>query len=387
MGAFRRPVHLVVLVALGLFFSITSRSGIAQSCQNQDVLPTASDVVTLKAVGDIVLGSDWPETHYPSGFEEQTQAQLKRVLGSADVVFGNFEGTLTTHSVSTKIVQSGTVFAFRMPPRFARLLRGAGFDVLNIANNHTFDFGETGFSDTLAHLADAGVLTVGERSKITLHKVKGVTLAWVGFSYSQRRNDMRDTASLAELIQEARKQADLVIVSIQAGAEGNEALRVVDREELFLGERRGNVFAFARRAVDLGADLVLGHGPHVLRGMECYKEKLIAYSLGNFVGYGALSIKRAAAISAILEVTLAKDRRTVAFNVIPVKFNSDKLPELDENGLARYLINDLSHLSPLNGTVRLPVATDGYARYQVWLSSAALTDMLRERDPPKRSAN
>jgi len=121
--------------------------------------------------------------------------------------------------------------------------------------------------------------------------------------------------------------------------------------------------------------------------MECYKGKLIAYSLGNFAGYGALSIKRAAAISAILEVTLTKDRRTVAFNVIPVKFNSDKLPELDENGLARYLINDLSRLSPLNGTVRLPVATDGYAKYREWRAEAALTNILREGNPPKRSAN
>ncbi len=379
MAILRKSNHLPVLLALGLLLSVTSRLGNAQSCQEQAVSPAASEVVTLKAVGDIVLGSDWPQDHYPEGFAERTQAQLKQVLGSADAIFGNFEGTLTTHNVSTKVVRAGTVFAFRMPPRFARLLRDAGFDVLHIANNHTFDFGETGFSDTLANLAEAGVLTVGERNKITRQKIKGITLAWVGFSYSQRHNDMRDMTKLKTLIQDARKQADLVIVSIQAGAEGNEALRVVDREELFLGEKRGNVFAFGRGAVDFGADLVLGHGPHVLRGMECYKGKLIAYSLGNFVGYGALSIKRAAAISAILEVTLAKDRRTLAFNVIPVIFNSDRLPEPDESGLARYLINDLSRLPPLNGTVQLPVTTDGYAKYRTWLSSAELADILGER--------
>lgn len=377
MTALKKSHSYLALIVLGLFLSLVSRPGTAQTCQNPETSIGDSQVVTLKAVGDIVLGSDWPESHYPPGFEEDIFSQIKKTLGNADVIFGNFEGALTRHDVSNKKnFETGTVFAFRMPPRFAPLLKSAGFDVMHISNNHTFDFGEIGFLDTLKNLSDANILTVGDKNKIVLQQIKDVTLAWIGFSYSERHNDMRDMELLAELIGKARAQADLVIVSVQAGAEGSEALRVINGEEMFLGEKRGNVFAFGRKAVDLGADLVLGHGPHVLRGMECYQGKLIAYSLGNFIGYGALSKQRAAAISAILEVRLTKDRQTLNYNVIPVKFNDQKIPYPDEDNFARYLINDLSRIPPLSGTVNLPSTTEGEAKYRVWRTVADLDRVI-----------
>lgn len=368
----------VVLAILGMSLSSTASSSDAQSCETSPVSHTTPEVVTLKAVGDIVLGNDWPTGGWPAGFEQDAQRQLKRVLGDADVIFGNFEGALTTHGVSPKIPRPGAVFAFRMPPSFAQLLRNAGFNVLSIANNHTFDFGETGFLDTTTHLSSAGILVIGELNQVALQKVGGVTLAWIGFSHLRQHNYIGDRDRLAELIRRARPLADLVIVSMQAGAEGSEALKVEDREETFLGENRGNTFSFARQAIDLGADLVIGHGPHVLRGMECYKGKLIAYSLGNFAGYGAFSIKRAAAISAVLEVKLAKNGETVGFNIIPVKFDDQRLPETDEENLALYLVNDLSRSSPLNGGVHFPVASDGDANYRRWLSASDLTKILGE---------
>jgi poly-gamma-glutamate capsule biosynthesis protein CapA/YwtB (metallophosphatase superfamily) len=378
MIALRRNRRFFTLAVFSLSLSTVCNLSTAQTCQNEETSHATSEIITLKAVGDIVLGSDWPTSNYPTGFEKDIQTRLKQVLGDADVIFGNFEGALTTHDTTTKNIGSGTQFAFRMPPRFALLLKSSGFDVLNIANNHTFDFGQPGFSDTTAHLSKAGILVVGESNKIALQKINDVTLAWIGFSYLLRHNNVADTERLAELMQKARAQSDVVIVSMQAGAEGSEALKVRDDDEIFLGENRGNTFAFARRAVDLGADLVLGHGPHVLRGMECYKGKLIAYSLGNFVGYGALSIKRAASISAILEIKLAKNRQTLGFNVIPIKFNSQKLPEMDKDNLARHLINDLSRLPPLTGTVNLPTTSDGVEKYRRWLSASELIKILNE---------
>ncbi len=378
MNSFNVSLRTLSLLVLTLLLCAPLQPSRAQTCPNDNVAPGATDTVTIKAVGDLVFGSDWPTSSYPPGFQNDVQTRLKRVVGPADVVFGNFEGTLTTHDVSTKNPNSSTVFAFRMPPSFTQLLREAGFNVINIANNHTFDFGPTGFADTVNNLSRAGAFVVGEANKVTLQKVNGITIAWVGFSHLYRHNNINDLEKLAELVQQARPIADLVIVSMQAGAEGSEALKVRDYDEIFLGEHRGNTYAFAHRAIDLGADLVLGHGPHVVRGMECYKGKLIAYSLGNFVGYGALSIKRAAAISMILEVTLSKNRQTIGFDVLPVKFTNQKLPEPDETGMVRYLLNDLSRLAPLNGSVNLPVSAEGYPSYRQWLTSSELTKILKE---------
>ena len=300
------PFRALTLLSL-LLLSRPVFSDAPDECHREPAGLRETEIVTIRATGDIVIGTDFPVSHYPPGFEARLENTLRTTLGQADVIFGNFEGALTTHNRSPKLGSgSPYVFAFRMPPHFASMLRRSGFGILNIANNHSYDFGEKGFNDTIAYLAQAGIETIGEQDKIVVMRVKGVRIAWVGFNYSIRHNDMHDFPRLERLVREAKGKADLVVVSIQAGAEGNEALRVVDREEIFLGERRGNTFAFAHRAVDVGADLVIGHGPHVLRGMECYKGKLIAYSLGNFVGYNALSIKRAAAISAAKD---ARDRR------------------------------------------------------------------------------
>jgi poly-gamma-glutamate capsule biosynthesis protein CapA/YwtB (metallophosphatase superfamily) len=350
----------------------------ASTCVPESPSSADSQAVTIRAVGDIVLGTDWPASNYPADFEVRAQAGMRRVLGQADVVFGNLEGALTNHNVSPKKPNGNTVFAFRMPPRFAGLLRGAGFNVLAIANNHTLDFGERGLADTLTHLSRAEVVVIGETDKIVLQKVRDVTLAWIGFSYLDRHNNVRDLDKLAELVLRARPLADLVIVSMQAGAEGSDYLRLRDQEETFLGEKRGNTFAFARKAIDLGADLVIGHGPHVVRGIECYKGKLIAYSLGNFVGYNALSIKRAAAVTIVLEVKLSKQGQTLGFDVTPLKFNEERFPQPDPDALASYLINDLSRLAPLNGTVLLPVPEAGRGRYLEWLKAEGLGKIIGE---------
>lgn len=375
----KNPGRFVVAVTiLGLLHVSPSMAGNLESCLPGASPPASMETVTIKAVGDIVLGNNWPRGGWPPGYERDTERRFKRLLGNADAVFGNFEGALTTHGISPKKPREGAVFAFRMPPRFAGLLKNAGFNAIAIANNHTFDFGLTGYRDTVSHLSRAGILIVGEPNRVTVQKLGGVTLAWVGFSYLQHHNHIGDHERLAALIDEARTLADLVVVSIQAGAEGSEALRVGDRDETFLGENRGNIFAFARRAVDLGADLVIGHGPHVLRGMECYQGKLIAYSLGNFAGYGSFSIKRAAAISAVLEVRLAKNRETIGFDILPIRFDEHKLPEIDPDKLAHYLINDLSSRPPLNNNIQFTVSHDGEAKYRRWLNAAELAKVVNE---------
>jgi hypothetical protein len=373
-----RAAPAAVLLLSSLLWPATGRSDDLLHCAS---VPASTvdpqETVTVKAVGDIVLGNNWPSGGWPANFEQEAPRQLKRVIGDGDVIFGNFEGALTTHSVSTKIPRGTSVFAFRMPPRFAQLLANAGFNAMAIANNHTFDFGPTGYADTKTNLAAAGMVLIGEPNQIALQKVRNITIAWIGFSHLPHQNYIGDLERLETMMQAARAQADLVIVSMQAGAEGNEALRVRNANEVFLGESRGNTFVFARRAIDLGADLVIGHGPHVLRGMECYQGKLIAYSLGNFVGHGTLSTKRASALTAVLEVRLGKNRETIGFNITPLRFDDLRLPEPDPDKLAHYLVNDLSTRAPLNDNVKFPVTTEGAAVYRRWLLSNDLTNILR----------
>ena len=330
----------------------------------------------------MVLGTNWPEPdkQIPPDVEYRYFAGVGDLLSNGDVVFGNFEGTMTDAGESTKKSGKGTQYAFRMPPRFAGILSAAGFNVLNIANNHTSDFGSAGLQDTVEAIRSHGMFAVGLPNDIVYQEVKGVRIAWIGFSYLGLHNSIHDLDELARLVKQARRYAKIVIVTFHGGAEGSDALRVVDDQEMYLGEKRGNPFRFARAAVDAGADLVLGHGPHVLRGVECYRNKLIVYSLGNFVGYQAFSTKRAAAISMILDVTLSEDGQLRSVQFHPVRFTGENLPEIDPRRKALYLLNDLSKLPPLeneNNVLPGPLESDSaYRAYQRWLRAQDLESQL-----------
>ncbi len=336
----------------------------------------------IKAVGDIVLGTTWPEDNIPPDVENRFFAGVGDALSGGDIVFGNLEGALTDSDETTKDPSRGTQYAFRMPPRFAGILRDAGFSVLSLANNHSSDFGPGGLEDTVRAIRSQGMLAVGLKNDIVYQEIRGVRIAWIGFSYLGLHNSIHDLDELVRLVSEAQRSARLVIVTFHGGAEGSDALRVYDAQEKYLGENRGNLVRFARTAVEAGADLVLGHGPHVLRGVECYWQKLIVYSLGNFVGYQAFSTKRAAAVSVILDITLDEDGwlRRVEFH--PVRFTGEHLPEIDPRRRALYLLNDLSQKPPLQieGKV-LPGSLDsdsGYRAYRRWLRKADLEAQLAD---------
>jgi poly-gamma-glutamate capsule biosynthesis protein CapA/YwtB (metallophosphatase superfamily) len=152
---------------------------------------------------------------------------------------------------------------------------------------------------------------------------------------------MNNLAKAKELIQEAKANADFVVVSVQGGAEGADKTQVKNQTEMFYGENRGNMKLFSRTMIDEGADLIIGHGPHVLRGMELYKGKLIAYSLGNFVGDGALSREGILANSIILEVTLNSKGDFIKGKIIPVKINPQGFPFYDNQFSAVKMIQNL----------------------------------------------
>lgn len=312
--------------------------------------PALSEVaVTIKAVGDMIPGSTYSgKSNLPTEPGEQLTAEREFLFGNikpffdeADILFGNFESTLTDFPYPAKDTSQNMTFAFRTPPVYAQMLQELGFDVLSVANNHSVDFGEQGFADTITHIEQAGMKAVGKKGQIVYTTVNNVTVAFIGFSYLPDHNLMHDLTAASALVQEAKKQAQIVVISVHAGAEGSDQTRVSNRTEYFFGENRGNLVDFARNMVDQGADLILGHGPHVPRAMELYQGKLIAYSLGNFMGYKTLSTVGTLGDSLILKAQLDAEGNFVGGRIIPVALDADGVPKLDDYFRSVVLIRNL----------------------------------------------
>ena len=281
--------------------------------------------VTIAAVGDTMLGITPTLAPSPGTYLGRMRAALTR-----DVVFGNLEGTLTDATASKcGAAPSSSCFAFRAPPEFARALRRSGFTVLSNANNHSFDFGQAGEDDTVRALHRAGIAQTGLPGEITIVRAKDFRIAFLGFAPYPNTGSLTDLRAARKLIRRANRKADLVVCAIHAGAEGTAALHLTGGEETYLGEDRGDPEAFAHMAVDAGADLVLGSGPHVLRAMELYHGRLIAYSLGNFAGYHNFTLDGVLGESVVLRVTLAADGQFRSGRLVSVRLEGAGQPVPD----------------------------------------------------------
>jgi hypothetical protein len=294
--------------------------------------------VTIVAVGDIVMGST-PNLPPDGGasFFGDVESEL-----AGDIVLGNLEGTLTTQSGSKCGAGSTNCFAFRTPPSYVRWLKQAGFTVLNLANNHANDFGAAGLRETVRTLDRAKLLHTGAPGEIAYQKVGDLTVATVGFASYPWAQSLTDIPAAARLVRRADENADLVLVTFHGGAEGASRQRVARSTEFFLGENRGNLIPFAHAVVDAGADLVVGHGPHVLRGMEWYRGRLIAYSLGNFAGYKVFALDGPLSVSGILRLTLRGDGRFEGGILVPTQLTGPGLPALDPAERAHGAVRELS---------------------------------------------
>ncbi|MEN9215850.1 MAG: CapA family protein [Gloeomargarita sp. HHBFW_bins_162] len=304
-------------------------------------------VITIRAVGDVIPGTDYPDRRlYPE--PHRLFQRVHAELAGADVVFGNLEAPITTHAYSNKNVNHHSVFAFRVPPSYAQILQAAGFTLFNLANNHSGDFGDIGLRDTVQNLQKVGVQTIGRRGEIFYQDVRGVRLAWIAFSPYSYHNSILELETAKHLVKKARSQADLVIISAHMGAEGTGALRTYNQNEVFFGEPRGNPILFSRTMIATGADLVLGHGPHVPRAIEVYQGKLIAYSLGNFMGYRTLGTQGELGYSLILETRFTRERQLVGARVIPVTLHNEGIPAIDSQKRTIKLIQELNRLDTPN---------------------------------------
>jgi hypothetical protein len=213
---------------------------------------------------------------------------------------------------------------------------------MNMANNHANDFGPSGMRQTIAALDRVGLAHTGRPGQIALQNVSGVKVAVVGFAPYPWAASLTDIPAAKRLVAKAAKLADVVIVTMHAGAEGSDRQHVRPGTEVYLGENRGDVVRFSRAVVDSGADLVVGHGPHVLRGMEWYRGRLIAYSLGNFGGYRVFALGGPLSISGILRVTLRGDGTFETGTLVPTILAGAGVPALDPAETAHGVVRTLS---------------------------------------------
>jgi poly-gamma-glutamate capsule biosynthesis protein CapA/YwtB (metallophosphatase superfamily) len=295
---------------------------------------TASTSVTVAFAGDIALLGPAPSSLF---------AGVRAPLSRADVAIGNLEGTLSVGGTSKCGKNSTSCFAFQSPPPSAALLRGAGFDDLNVANNHAFDYGSSGQQQTLRALARYRLHWSGRPNQITVLRSHGVRIAILGFAPYPWAQSLTNVPAAQSLVRRAVARADIVIAVLHAGAEGTDRQHTPRTTEYYLGENRGNERRFAHALVYAGANLVLASGPHVLRGMQLFRDTLIAYSLGNFATAGnALSMDGVLNQSGVLVVTLTDDGTIVSGEFLPVQIYGGA-PHLTSGADIVQRVNALSH--------------------------------------------
>ncbi len=337
--------------------------------------PAAAVDVRLIAVGDVMPGTRFPDAGYldprlegDAGPEAVLGADLVDLLSSGDVVLGNMEGVLWDEDVppSKSCRDPKLCYVFRSPERYAGLLARTGFTVMALANNHSGDWGPEGREATMAALARSDIayagLEVANARTATLTLDSGVRVGVAAFSPNRGTLNLNNLDAALRVVRSLAEDHEVVLVSFHGGAEGSEYTSLPKEEETFHGENRGDVYAFAHAAVDAGADVVIGHGPHVPRAIEVYENRFIAYSLGNFWTYGRFNLSGPNGLAPVVDLVLAPDGGLRSARIHSARQQGLGGPTLDPAGGALALISELTasdlgdagiRFEP-DGTVRWP---------------------------------
>ena len=307
---------------------------------------------TIIGVGDIMLGSNYPSDLLPKN-DTNILENTQDVLQNADVTVGNLEGTLFDTGGTPKSCDNPNVcYAFRMPSKYGKYLKQAGFDYLSIANNHSNDFGQTGIKETIQNLNNLNIKYSGIKviAENTILEKNGKKFGFVSFAPNSATVKLNDYNYAKKLISELKSKVDIVIVMFHGGAEGAGAEHITRGHEIFHGEDRGNVYEFAHFAIDNGADIVFGQGPHVTRAIELYKNKFISYSGGNFATFGKINVSGSMGIAPIFKIKIDNNGNFVSGEVIPVRQTYESAgPFIDSEKLAIKKIISLNKSDFPNG--------------------------------------
>ncbi|WP_276372424.1 CapA family protein [Chryseolinea sp. H1M3-3] len=329
-----------------------------------DTIAIVPDTVSIIGVGDIMMGTNYPEDKLPPNDGAHLLKNVESILKDADVTFGNLEGTLLDEGgVPKKCNDPKVCYAFRTPVRYVNNLVRAGFDMMSLANNHAGDMGDPGRKSSIKTLEEANILHAGQVTHPTvIFEKDSVKYGLAAFSPNSNCVDINDIEGAIEIVKRLDSICDIVIVSFHGGAEGAKFESVPRTNEIYYGENRGDVYKFAHTLIDAGADIIFGHGPHVTRAIEIYNERFIAYSLGNFCTYRGISVNGVNGLAPIVKVFTDKKGKFFYGKIIPTyqtyetgvridpqnqvikkiqELTKKDFPEspirIDENGLITYL--------------------------------------------------
>lgn len=328
-----------------------------------DTMPETPPVTTYTVigVGDMMLGTNYPSASYlPANGGKDLLSDVEAYLKNADVTFGNLEGAILDKGGTAKTCSNPSLcYVFRSPESYAQHFVNAGFDVLSIANNHSGDFGGTGRTRTKEVLEEKEIAYAGlaGTDEYTIFERNGIKYGFCAFAPNRGTCSINNLPKAKEIVQKLVAETDVVIVSFHGGAEGAKHQSVPKKNEYFYGENRGDVHGFAHAMIDAGADIIFGHGPHVTRAVELYKDRFIAYSLGNFCTYGRFSLAGPAGIAPIIKLEINEVGAFLGGEIIPIYQQKTHGPKVDPQKRAIHKIIELTKADFPN--TPLEISTDG----------------------------
>lgn len=290
-------------------------AGLTAAADSADAAPepASGDTLTVAMTGDIMMGTTYPRNALPADSGRGLFADVKDILRRADVAAGNLEGTLCDTSFARDTRKSEKSYFFRTPPEMAVRLKEAGFDYLCMANNHTKDFGSAGIRATEKTLDRIGIKYSGisGHDELAIVERGGIRYGFCSFGHNSYTLKHNDLAKVKSVLDSLNRSADVTVVSFHGGGEGKAFSHLPYGKEEYANEDRGDLRRFAHFCIDNGADIVFGHGPHVVRCVEMYKDRFIAYSLGNFCTPYSVSIVGTAGYAPVIEAMIDRSGRFI----------------------------------------------------------------------------
>ena len=306
--------------------------------------PKRADTISISIVGDLMVGSSYPS---PSLLPPESEGNILQyampLLKKTDLRIGNLECAVSDNAPLYKDCTGSQCYAFRTPYKYAQWYKDAGFDYMNIANNHSFDFGMPGVEGTLEFLKKNNIRCSGVlQHPFDTLTVRNTRIGFVSFAPHNNCLNMNDDSLVKACVKQVRPMCNILIVFFHGGCEGAARKHTPNGHEMFLGQDRGDVKKFAHMCIDAGADLVFGSGPHVVRGMDMYKNKLISYSLGNFATYHQFNLKFPNNVAPLQQIRITREGVLIQNKVFSFEQEGEGIPVPDSGRNAYKMIRSLS---------------------------------------------
>ena len=326
---------------------------------DEQTITQNKDTLTIAMSGDTMFGTDFPETKLAADDGKQLLKHTAAITREADIAIGNLEGVFCTNDVPPNNPDTH-FYSFRFPARYAPRLVEAGYDFMCMANNHAYDFREEGIRQTKQvldehQIAHSGIK--GEEGYVLIEK-QGVKFGVCAFGHNWYTIQHTDFSNIERVLAEARPKCDILVVTFHGGAEGRACRHLPEGEEFSLNASRGKLRQMAHYCIDHGADVVFGHGPHVVRAIELYKDRLIAYSLGNFCTPYSMSISDITGYAPLLVERVDREGKFIDAKIHSFIQQPGIGPQPDKQCLVAKEIRSLTESDIENS--QLTITDDGY---------------------------